>query len=185
MYRIFHNATKKNPDAAELVRSKCSRVYASLVNILVIQKGLPSGYSKDLQEDKEPVFDAYKTIEILLNIVNEMINSVKINKTNMYELANKGFTTATDLADWLVKNTNLTFREAHHKTGKIVLLAEKNNKLLSELSIDDLQSIEPKISKEIFEYLSIDSSISKKQSYGGTDLNQVKKAINRAKKKIR
>ncbi|MFL2660976.1 MAG: argininosuccinate lyase [Alphaproteobacteria bacterium] len=176
---------KKNPDAAELVRSKCARVYSSLLNLLVIQKGLPSGYSKDLQEDKEPVFDAYKTVEILLDIVNEMINSIKINKNNMYELANKGFTTATDLADWLVKNTNLTFREAHQKTGKIVLLAEKKNKLLSQLSLDDLKLIEPKINNKIYEYLSIESSVSKKQSYGGTDFNQVKKAINRAKKKIK
>ena len=176
---------KKNPDAAELVRSKCARIFSSLMNLLVIQKGLPSGYSKDLQEDKEPVFDAYKTIEILLDIVNEMINSVKINKIYMYDLANKGFTTATDLADWLVKNTNLTFREAHQKTGKIVLLAEKKNKLLSQLSLDELKSIEPKINKHIHEYLSIESSVSKKQSYGGTDFNQVKKAINRAKKKIK
>ena len=136
-----------------MVRSKCARVYSSLLNLLVIQKGLPSGYSKDLQEDKEPVFDAYKTVEILLDIVNEMINSVKINKNNMYELANKGFTTATDLADWLVKNTNLTFREAHQKTGKIVLLAEKKNKLLSQLSLDDLKLIEPKINNKIYEYL--------------------------------
>ena len=103
----------------------------------------------------------------------------------MYELANKGFTTATDLADWLVKNTNLTFREAHQKTGKIVLLAEKKNKLLSQLSLDDLKLIEPKINNKIYEYLSIESSVSKKQSYGGTDFNQVKKAINRAKKKIK
>merc|ERR1711991_826601 len=105
---------KKNPDAAELVRSKSGRIYGSLLNLLIIQKGLPSGYSKDLQEDKEPVFDAYETISLLSDIVNEMLATIKINKKAMYDLANKGFTTATDIADWIVKNTKLTFREAHH-----------------------------------------------------------------------
>ncbi len=175
---------KKNPDAAELVRSKCGRIYSSLFNLLIIQKGLPSGYSKDLQEDKEPVFDAYKTIILLLDIVNEMLASIKINKKKMFDLANKGFTTATDIADWIVKNTKLTFREAHQITGKIVLLAEKKNKLLSELSLEELKSIEPKINDDIFNYLSIESSISKKKSYGGTEHTQIKKAIRRAKKKI-
>merc|ERR1711991_431412 len=102
---------KKNPDAAELVRSKCGRIYSSLLNLLIIQKGLPSGYSKDLQEDKEPLFDAFRTINLLLDIVKEMINEVKINKKNMYNLTNKGYITATDLADWIVKRTDLTFRE--------------------------------------------------------------------------
>ncbi len=175
---------KKNPDAAELVRSKCGRIYSSLLNLLIIQKSLPTGYSKDLQEDKEPVFDADRTISLLLDIVNEMINSVKINKSKMYELANKGFTTATDLADWMVKHTNLTFREAHQKTGEIVLLAEKKNKLLTEISIEELKSIEPKITNDIFNYLSIDSSVSNKKSYGGTDFKQIKMAIKRAKRKI-
>ncbi len=175
---------KKNPDAAELVRSKCGRIYSSLLNLLIIQKGLPTGYSKDLQEDKEPVFDAYETINLLLDIVNEMLASIKINKKKMYDLANKGYTTATDIADWIVKNTKITFREAHHITGKIVLLAEKKNKLLRELSLMELKSIEPKINEDIFNYLSIESSISKKKSYGGTEFNQIKKAIKRAKKKI-
>jgi argininosuccinate lyase len=175
---------KKNPDAAELVRSKCGRIYSSLLNLLIIQKGLPSGYSKDLQEDKEPVFDADKTINLLLDIVNEMLSSVKVNKQRMYKLANKGFTTATDVADWIVKNTELTFREAHQITGKIVLMAEKKNKLLSELSLEELKSVESKINEDIFNYLSIESSISKKKSYGGTEFSQIRQAIKRAKKKI-
>ncbi len=175
---------KKNPDAAELVRSKCGRVYSSLLNLLIIQKGLPSGYSKDLQEDKEPLFDANKTILLLLDIVNEMIKSVKINKTKMYDLANKGFTTATDLADWMVKNTDLTFREAHQKTGEIVLLAESKKKLLKDISLEELKSVEPKITNDIFNYLSIESSISNKKSYGGTNFKQIKLAIKRAKSKI-
>jgi len=175
---------KKNPDAAELVRSKCGRIFSSLLNLLIIQKGLPSGYSKDLQEDKEPIFDADKTINLLLDIVNEMIVSVKINKKRMYELANIGYTTATDLADWIVKNTDLTFREAHKKVGKIVLMAEKKEKLLFELTLDELKSIEPKITKDVFDFLSVESSISKKKSYGGTDFEQIKKAIKRAKRRL-
>ena len=175
---------KKNPDAAELVRSKCGRIYASLINLLIIQKGLPSGYSKDLQEDKEPVFDANNTINLLLDIVKEMINEVKINKKNMYNLTNKGYITATDLADWIVKKTDLTFREAHKKTGEIVLLAEKKKKLLQELSIEEFKSIEPKINKDIYNFISIESSIDKKKSYGGTGFSEIKKAIKRAKRRI-
>ena len=122
---------KKNPDAAELIRSKTGRVFSSLSNLLIIQKGIPSGYSKDLQEDKEPTFDAYYSIEIILNVANEMIKSVKINKERMYLEANKGFTTATDLADWMVRKIGLSFRDAHYKTGKIVLLAEKEKNVAS------------------------------------------------------
>ena len=175
---------KKNPDAAELVRSKCGRIYSSLLNLLIIQKGLPSGYSKDLQEDKEPVFDANDTIDLLLDIVNEMIGMVNVNKSKMYDLANIGFVTATDLADWLVMNAKLTFREAHLKTGKIVLMAEKKKKKLCDLSLEDLKLVEPKITKDIYNYLSIESSVSKKKSYGGTSLSEVRKAIKRAKRKI-
>ena len=175
---------KKNPDAAELVRSKCGRIYSSLLNLLIIQKGLPSGYSKDLQEDKEPLFDAFRTIDLLLDIVNEMIDSVKINKIKMYDLSKKGYTTATDLADWIVKKTNYTFREAHNITGKIVLMAEKKKKELSELSLQEFKLVEPKINKDIFNYVSLENSISSKNSYGGTNINQVLKAIKRAKKKI-
>ncbi len=175
---------KKNPDAAELVRSKCGRIYSSLFNLLIIQKSLPSGYSKDLQEDKEPLFDAFKTIDLLLDIVNEMIGSVIINKIKMYNLSKKGYMTATDLADWIVKKTDYTFREAHNITGKIVLMAEKKKKLLSELSLKEFKTIEPKINKDIFNYVSIENSVARKNSYGGTNINQVIKAIKRAKKKI-
>ena len=125
---------KKNPDAAELIRSKTGRVFSSLSNLLIIQKGLPSGYSKDLQEDKEPTFDAYYSIEIILNVANEMIKSIKINKERMYLEANKGFTTATDLADWMVRKIGLSFRDAHYKTGKIVLLAEKEKKNVASVN---------------------------------------------------
>ena len=121
---------KKNPDATELVRSKTGRIFGSLFNVMAIQKGIPSGYSKDLQEDKEPVFDSYNTIEIILDVMNETIKKVLVNKKKMYEESFKGYTTATDLADWMVKNLDITFREAHNKTGKIVLLAEQKKKII-------------------------------------------------------
>ena len=150
---------KKNPDAAELIRSKTGRVFSSLSNLLIIQKGLPSGYSIDLQEDKEPTFDAYYSIEIILNVANEMIKSIKINKERMYLEANKGFTTATDLADWMVRKLGLSFRDAHYKTGKIVLLAEKEKKMLHQLTLDSLKKIEPKINKDVYDIILPEKSI--------------------------
>ena len=175
---------KKNPDAAELIRSKTGRVFSSLSNLLIIQKGIPSGYSKDLQEDKEPTFDAYYSIEIILNVADEMIKSIKINKEKMYQESNKGYTTATDLADWMVRKIGLTFREAHHKTGKIVLLAEKEKKMLYQLTLDNLKKIEPKINKDVYDILLPEKSISNKKSYGGTSLKTVIEALKRAKKRI-
>ena len=175
---------KKNPDAAELIRSKTGRVFSSLSNLLIIQKGIPSGYSKDLQEDKEPTFDAYYSIEIILNVANEMIKSININKERMYQESSKGFTTATDLADWMVRKIGLSFRDAHYKTGKIVLLAEKEKRMLHQLDLDNLRKIEPKINKDIYDILLPEKSISNKKSYGGTSLKQVAMAIKRAKKRI-
>ena len=175
---------KKNPDAAELLRSKTGRVFSSLSNLLIIQKGIPSGYSKDLQEDKEPTFDAYYSIEIILNVADEMIKSIKINKEKMYQESNKGYTTATDLADWMVRKIGLTFREAHHKTGKIVLLAEKEKKMLYQLTLDSLKKIEPKINKDVYDMLLPEKSVSNKKSYGGTSLKTVIEALKRAKKRI-
>ena len=175
---------KKNPDAAELIRSKSGRIFSSLSNLLIIQKGIPSGYSKDLQEDKEPTFDAYDSIKIIFDVSVEMIKSIKINKKRMYEESNKGYTTSTDLADWMVRNIGLTFREAHNKTGKIVLLAEKEKKLLHQLELEKIQKIEPKINDQIYKVLTPEKSISRKKSYGGTSTEKVLQAIKRAKKKI-
>lgn len=175
---------KKNPDSAELIRSKTGRIFSSLLNLLVIQKGLPSGYSKDLQEDKEPTFDSSESIVLMLNVVNEMIKSIKLNPIQMLKCTRNGYVTATDLADWMVMNIGISFREAHHKTGKIVLLAEKEKKLLHELPIEKLKIIEPRITKEVYEFLSPEKSISQKKSFGGTSSCQVNKAIIRAKKRI-
>ena len=175
---------KKNPDAAELIRSKSGRVFGSLVNALTILKGLPLGYSKDLQEDKEPVFDTYKTIKLVLQVMQEIIKSMYIQKDNMLSSANKGFSTSTDLADWLVKNLKISFREAHHITGEIVLVAETQNKYLHELPLKKLQEIHPNINNKIFKVLSPVDSVNQKNSYGGTNINQIKSAIKRAKKRI-
>lgn len=175
---------KKNPDSAELIRSKSGRVISSLVNLLIIQKGLPSGYSKDLQEDKEPIFDSFQTINLLIDVMSEIISKLKINKTMMYDLALVGHTTATDLADWMVKNLDMTFREAHEKTGELVLIAEKDKKNLHELPIDAFKSVDKRINNQIFSFLSPESSVKNKKSYGGTGFDQIKSAIKRAKKSI-
>ncbi len=175
---------KKNPDSAELIRSKTGRIFSSLLNLLIIQKGLPTGYSKDLQEDKEPTFDSYESIITMLEVIDEMMRSVKLNSIKMYESSKIGYTTATDLADWMVSNIGLTFRDAHFKTGKIVVIAENEKKFLHELPIEKFQLVEPRITKRVFEMLSPEKSIAQKDSYGGTSFKQVKKAISRAKKRI-
>ncbi len=176
---------KKNPDSAELIRAKTGRIYSAMTNMLIVLKGLPSGYSKDLQEDKEAIFDAYESIDIILKVANEIIKSIKINKKKMLKSSFEGFSTATDLADWMVKKIGKTFREAHLISGRIVLLAEKNKKKLHELELTSMQSIEPKINKDVYNFLSPVDSVNQKKSYGGTALQQVKNALARAKKKLK
>tara|TARA_B100000989_G_scaffold282047_1_gene246776 strand:+ start:4279 stop:5673 length:1395 start_codon:yes stop_codon:yes gene_type:complete len=176
---------KKNPDAAELIRSKVSRVYGNLNSLLITLKGLPMGYSKDLQEDKEPIFDSYETVELILMVLIEMIKNIKINKNKMLKSAEKGFSTATDLADWLVKKLNYPFRKSHHLTGKIVLMAEEKNCKIVELKLNDLKKIVPDITKEVFKYITIDASVKNKKSFGGTSFEQVQKAINNAKNNLK
>jgi len=175
---------KKNPDSVELVRAKSGRIISYLINLLIVQKGLPTGYSKDLQEDKEPVFNAYDTIELLIDVMTEVIEKIKLNEKKMYELALKGHTTATDLADWMVKNLKISFREAHEKTGKLVLIAEGQNTYLHNLDIKTFKLIEPRINKSIYNLLSPENSVKNKKSFGGTAFSQVKSAIKRARKRI-
>ena len=174
---------KRNPDAAELARGKSSRVFGNLMNIVSLLKGLPLAYSKDLQEDKEPVFDSSETIRSCLINLNGILNTVEINKKEMLSALTKGHPTATDLADYLVTNLDFPFRDAHKITGKIVLLAEKNNCSLNELSIEQLKKIESKIDVNAIKVLKPQVSVSKKTSYGGTSPRLVKKAISDAKKR--
>ena len=175
---------KKNPDSAELIRAKTGRIFSSMINILIVLKGLPTGYSKDLQEDKEAIFAAYDSIEIILKVANEIIKLVKINKKAMLKSSFDGYSTATDLADWIVKNIGKTFRQSHEISGKIVLLAEKQKKKLHELDLKLMQSIEPKITKDVYTFLSPINSINQKKSYGGTASVRVKEALLRAKKQL-
>ena len=174
---------KRNPDAAELARGKSSRVFGNLMNIVSLLKGLPLAYSKDLQEDKEPVFDSSETIRSCLINLNGILNTLEINKKEMFSALTKGHPTATDLADYLVTNLDFPFRDAHKITGKIVLLAEKNNCSLNELSIEQLKKIENKIDVNAIKVLKPQVSVSKKTSYGGTSPRLVKKAISDAKKR--
>jgi argininosuccinate lyase len=171
---------KRNPDAAELVRGKTGRVYGSMIALLTTMKGLPLAYNKDMQEDKEPVFDAAETLQICVKVTEGMILDMKVNSENMFKAASSGFSTATDFADWLVRELNIPFRDAHHITGKAVKLAESKNCDLPDLSLAELQEIEARISDKIFSVLGVENSVKSRKSYGGTApenvLAQVKKA---------
>ena len=174
---------KRNPDAAELIRGKSNRLIGNLVNLISLLKGLPLAYSKDLQEDKEPIFDSSENIKnCIVNMIG-IVKSLKVNKNKMLKALQKGFPTATDLADYLVTYLNIPFRDAHKITGRIILLAEKNDCSLDELSLEELKSIEPKIDNYVMKSISISSSISKKTSFGGTSPRLVLKAISDAKRR--
>lgn len=146
---------KKNPDAAELVRGKTGRLNGNLIQLMTIMKGLPLTYNKDLQEDKEPVFDSYDTLVLCLEAMKGMLESSKFNTGRMRETAEDGFTTATALADWLVMNLGMPFRDAHHVTGAIVKMAETKGCKLHELDLEDMQSVESEITDEIYNVLKV------------------------------
>ncbi|WP_423790803.1 argininosuccinate lyase [Microvirga solisilvae] len=159
---------KRNPDAAELVRGKSGRIFGSLMAVLAMMKGLPLTYSKDMQEDKEQVFDAADSIEIVLAAMTGMIEDLEPVPERMAAVAGAGFSTATDLADWLVRDLGIPFRDAHHVTGRIVSEAEKRGCTLEELPLDVMQAVEPKIHKGIFDVLSVENSVRSRTSFGGT-----------------
>ena len=178
---------KRNPDACELIRGKTGRIYGSLFNLLTVMKSLPLTYSKDMQEDKEPVFDAVKNIKLCLEACAEIVNDMKINQDKMLAMASEDYSCATDLADWLVRNLKIPFRQAHHITGNIVkFLEQKNlhhqNKIdLHQMNLKELQKFEPKITKDIFNYLQVKNSVNSRNSYGGTSIKMVKSQIINAK----
>ncbi|MEM6780265.1 MAG: argininosuccinate lyase [Pseudomonadota bacterium] len=149
---------KKNPDAAELIRGKTGRLTGNLVQMMTVMKALPLTYNKDLQEDKKSVFDSFDTMILCLDAMTGMLSSATWNKDAMLEAAQSGYSTATELADWLVRELNMPFRDAHHVTGRAVKLAEDKNCRLDELSLDDLQSVEAKITDDIFNYLSVENA---------------------------
>ena len=175
---------KKNPDHLEYIRGKTGTIYGNLFSMLTILKGLPLSYFKDLQDDKEIVFKAYDTLLNCLKIFDEILKNFSPNKKRMLELANLGFVTATDLADHMVKNHSISFREAYQKTSRIVNFAEKNKKKLSQLTISELKKIEPKLTMDVMKIFDLNSSINSKKSYGGTAFDNIKKMIVNYKKKL-
>ncbi|MDH5187543.1 MAG: argininosuccinate lyase [Rhodospirillaceae bacterium] len=174
---------KRNPDAAELIRGKSGRVFGALIGILTVMKGLPLAYGKDMQEDKEPVFDATDTLELSIAAMSAMFKGATFNGERMKAVAAKGFTTATDLADWLVKELNLPFRDAHHATGALVKIAEEKGVGLEDLSIDDMQSVNPEIGKAVFDVLGVENSTKSRTSLGGTAPSGVLEQCKLARKK--
>ncbi len=168
---------KKNPDLLEYLRGKTGLAFGNLFNMLTILKGLPLSYFKDMQDDKEIVFKSYDTLINCLKILDEILKNISPNKKIMYELADNGFITATDLADYLVKNHSMSFRKAYQKTAEIVNFAEKNNKKLRELKIEDLKKIEPKLSINVLKIFDLKNSINSKKSYGGTSFENIKRMI--------
>ncbi len=173
---------KKNPDAAELIRAKVGRINGALMALLTIMKGLPLAYSKDMQEDKEQVFDAADSLMLALAAMTGMIADVTPDKGALRQAAATGFSTATDLADWLVRSLNMPFRDAHHVTGALVKMAEDAGCDLHELSLADMQSVEPQISAGVFDVLGVDNSVGSRVSYGGTAPAQVRAQIARWRK---
>ena len=175
---------KKNPDGAELIRGKTGTIYGNLNSLLITMKGLPLSYFKDMQEDKEPVFETYDILKLNLKIAKELIENISPNKSNMKNFANDGFTTATDFADYLVKK-GLSFRDAHKKSAKLVNIAERKNMTLDQLNFKDIKKIDPLIQKDVLKILKIENSISAKKSYGGTSLQNVVKMLKKLKKEFK
>ena len=174
---------KKNPDFLEYLRGKSGSTFGNLFSMLTILKGLPLSYFKDLQDDKEIVFKSNDTLIDCLKIFDEILKNISPNKKKMHELADVGYITATDLADYLVKNHSMSFRNAYQKTAEIVNLAEKKKVKLKELKIEDLKKIEPKLSKDVLKVFDLKNSINSKKSYGGTSFENIKKMIMKYKKK--
>ncbi|MFC6197523.1 argininosuccinate lyase [Ponticaulis profundi] len=172
---------KRNPDAAELVRAKTGRIYGALQALLTVLKGLPLAYSKDMQEDKELTFLAFDALDLCLASMTGMVSSWTVDKDAMRAAAAHGFSTATDLADYLVRELGLPFREAHHVTGATVKLAEDKGCDLADLSLEELQSVEPRLTDAVYSVLTVEASVNSRTSYGGTAPARVREQISRWK----
>jgi argininosuccinate lyase len=170
---------KRNPDAAELVRGKAGRVIGALSGLLIVMKGLPLSYAKDMQEDKEGTFDALRTLSLCIAAMAGMVRDMEPDTMAMKKAAGVGFATATDLADWLVRTLKMPFREAHHVTGRIVGLASGRGIGLEKLPLADMQSVEPRITQAVFAVLGVDRSVRSRTSYGGTAPEQVRRQAKR------
>ncbi|SLN64249.1 Argininosuccinate lyase 1 [Pseudoruegeria aquimaris] len=172
---------KKNPDAAELIRAKIGRIMGAMVGLFTVMKGLPLTYSKDMQEDKEQVFDAADSLMLSLAAMTGMVSDMTANRPALEAAAASGFSTATDLADWLVRELNMPFRDAHHVTGTLVAMAEKKGCDLPDLSLEEMQSVHAAINASVFDVLGVHNSVASRQSYGGTAPDQVRLQIGRWK----
>jgi argininosuccinate lyase len=170
---------KKNPDAAELIRAKIGRILGATVALFTVMKGLPLAYSKDMQEDKEQVFDAADSLMLSLAAMEGMVRDMTANREALRAAAASGFSTATDLADWLVRELGLPFREAHHVTGSLVALAETSGRDLPDLTLADMQGVHPGITEAVFGVLGVDNSVASRTSYGGTAPDQVRAQVAR------
>jgi len=175
---------KRNPDAAELVRAKTGRLNGSLIALLTVMKGLPLAYGKDMQEDKIPVFEAADALELCLAATTGMVLDMRPDRVRLRAAAERGFSTATDLADWLVRIAGLPFRHAHHTTGMIVKRAEAQGCALAELPLAELQAIEPEIGPAVYDALNPDRSMASRSSFGGTAPKNVRLAVAEARKRF-
>jgi argininosuccinate lyase len=175
---------KKNPDPAELIRGRVGINYGKLNSILTIMKGLPMSYFKDLQDDKALVFEGYDTLKDTLIMTSELIDNLKISKERMYKMANEGFTTATDFADYLVKEKKLTFRESYSISSQLVNFAEKIGKTLNKISLDELKKFYRDLDESVLKVFDVRNSMNSKNSYGGTSSKNVKKMIKKYKKDL-
>ena len=175
---------KRNPDAAELVRGHSGRIVGALTALMLTMKGLPLGYSKDMQDDKEPVFEARDLLMISLQALAGMIETVEFVPEQMRAAAEQGYSTATDLADWLVREAGIPFREAHHIAGRTVKAAEERGCGLADLPLDALQKIDGRIDERVFDVLSAEASVRSRKSYGGTAPERVREQITQAKEEL-
>ena len=176
---------KKNPDPAELIRGRAGKNFGALQAMLTTMKGLPLSYFKDMQEDKALVFDSHDTLLESIIITNELIKNLKPNKERMLDLSNEGYTTATDFADYLVQNNNLSFRDAYKISAKLVNYAEKNKKKLNQLNFDEIKKIKNNLDKSVMNVFNVRNSVNLKTSYGGTSTKNIKKMISKLKKEFK
>jgi len=175
---------KRNPDAAELIRGKTGRVLGAFVALSTVMKGLPLAYSKDMQEDKEPVFDAAEALMVCVAAATGMIADLTFDRERLAAAAGEGFTTATDLADWLVREAGVPFRESHHITGRVVALAEEKGCGLEDLALAELTAIDERISNAVFDVLGVDNSVRSRNSYGGTAPDNVRAQVISARERF-
>ena len=173
---------KKNPDTLEYLRGKTGNIYGNLFSMLTILKGLPLSYFKDLQDDKELAFKSFDQIKISLQIMREVLNNFVVNKNKMIQLAEKGYTTATDLAEYIVRQYKYPFRKAYQITSKVVNLAEEKGKSLDQLTLNEIKSIDKKLNEDVLKLFNLENSIKQKKSYGGTSFENIKKMIKKYKK---